>query len=266
MSVTYKNPPLVEIITELRWGPPAQEVRDGNRAVFRLRGFNAKDEEVFMHFAAIAAQNDYSRLERLVPAGIPFPVNQVVCRFRPTDPTRPSPMFQIGAGIFAANGVPPYRSWETFVPEVRRGVGMLFESHDRAGLPKPPIAQALVRYIDVFQHDLTIGKDPSEFTRDVLGLRVELPKGVTDLVIDRDRTNVSTQIEMPIALGAMKISIGPTFKGNERGVMLDTSVLVTRDIGPDVDRAIGVLTEARGVVHNMFQSMTERIRAEMQPL
>lgn len=265
MSVTYKNPPLVEIVSELRWGPPSHEAQEQDRQIFRLRLPQVKDEEVFMHFAAIAAANGYARLERLMPPGMPFPPSQAACRFRPTDPAKQSPLFQLGAGVFTANAVPPYRSWDSFLPDVCKGIDALFESYGRAGLEPPKINTALVRYIDAFRDDLTGGVEPSEFIRDVLGLRVELPAPVSKLATNPSKILVSTQIETPIEVGIMTISIGSGFRDSERAVMLDTTVLINRDIGPDAEGAVAALSEARGVIHNLFETMTSKIRTAMKP-
>jgi len=135
MSVTYKNAPLVELVAELRWGPSAAALPANDQDQSRTVPFqfsSPKDEELYMQFAALISAEGYGRFERVAPPGIPSLPGQVACRFRPSDPEKQAPLFQLGIGLFTANALPPYQSWSTFSPVVKLGLERVFEAHQRA--------------------------------------------------------------------------------------------------------------------------------------
>lgn len=265
MSIQYGNPPLVELIAELRWGPSLPTAQPNKMTTVAVTLPRAQDDEVFMNFGMLVAQKGYGRLERLAPAGVPLPPQFIACRFRPTDPNQQSPLFQIGKGIFTANAVPPnYGSWESFCPIVRNGIEMLIDSHQRAGEPPPDINQALVRYIDVFNDELTGGRSVSDFMSEVLGVQVTLPKAITSLA--KIKIEPLIQFSVPVELGLLSMTIGGGTRGTDVLPLLDTSLLIQRPIGADVDEAIKALSDGRGVIHDLFRALTASIHETMRPL
>jgi uncharacterized protein (TIGR04255 family) len=267
MSVTYKNAPLVELIAELRWGgsTPIAQAPD-QPVVFRLALPGTKDEEMYMHLSAIMSRGGYSRLERLLPPGVPLPPTQVACRFRPSDPSDQSPLFQVGPCVFTANALPPYKSWASFAPEVEKGISWLFEAHDRAGLKRPALNLAMTRYIDAFDARLTGGRDVHSFLREVMGLQVLLPPALRELATDTAKIVPTLQFMVPASVGQVRISFAEGNKGNEAAIMMDTTVVIQREIGPDVKRAIAALTEGRQVIHDLFLKLTAPIHELMEPI
>lgn len=262
MSVTYGKAPLVEIISELRWGPESSKSSSG--AAIHVSLPRPKDEELLMNFAMLAAQKGYGRLERVVPPGFPTVAGMVACRFRPTETDRPSPLLQVGRGVFTVNAVPPnYHSWATFSPVVRGGIDLLFDAHRRAQMPLPEFSHALVRYVDVFDSQLTGGRSAPAFMRDVMGMRVDLPQAITSIA--KSEVEPSIEFEMPIEIGILSIKAGPGARGSERGTLLDTTILVQRQIGANADGAMQALTDARDVIHSLFAKLTESIHEAMEP-
>jgi len=267
MSVTYQNAPLVELIAELRWGdstPTAQA--PGQAVVVRLALPGTKDEEMYMHLSAIMSRGGYSRLERLLPPGVPLPPTQVACRFRPSDPSAQSPLFQVGPRVFTANALPPYRSWVSFGPVVEQGVSWLFEAHERAGLKPPALNVAMIRYIDAFDGHLTGGRDIHAFLREVMGLQILLPPALRELATDAARIAPTLQLMVPASVGQVRITFAEGKKGNESAIMMDTTVVIQREIGPDAKGAIAALTEGRQVIHDLFRELTAPIHELMEPI
>ena len=264
MSVTYQNAPLVEIIAEVRWGPAAEPFNAAGG--FRVSLPRTKDEELLMHFGAEISAAGFGRIERLAPPGMPLPVAQVACRFRPTDPTKQSPLFQLGRGVFTSNAVPPdYSSWADFRPVVQTGLECLFRAHERSGEPRPHINMVLVRYIDAFGPDLTNGMEPLNFLREVMGLGLTLPSAISELVSDGATIRPSIQLSIPMQLGQMQLTFGPGVRENQEAMMLDTTLVIQRDIGDSCAAALSALTEARGAIHDLFLSLTARIHKAMKP-
>lgn len=265
MSIQYKKPPLVELIAELRWGPSLPAVHPNKAATVAVTLPRAQDDEVFMNFGMLVAQKGYGRLERLAPAGMPLPPQMIACRFRPTDTNQQSPLFQIGKGIFTANAVPPnYQSWEAFCPIVRDGVEMLIEAHQRTGEPPPDINQALVRYIDVFNEELTGGRSVSEFMSEVLGIQVTLPKAITSLT--KAKVEPLIQFSVPVELGLLSMTVGGATQGADVMPLLDTSLMIQRPIGANVEQALKALSDGRGVIHDLFRGLTTKIHEAMRPI
>ena len=266
MSVTYRNAPLVELIAELRWVPFGMGQFNPVPGALMLQLPTSKDEEVFMHFAALAAKAGYGRLERLIPPGLPIPPQQAACRFRPTSPEKQSPLLQIGSGVFTANGMPPdYQSWHSFVPRVSEGVEVLFNAYRGAGLNPPNISEVLIRYVDVFEQRHMGGRSLQQFLRDVLGLRIELPKAIMSASSSEDAPVPTIQFQIPVRIGVMNVLMGLASRPGPPAFGLDTSIIVQREVGPDANAAISALTEAREIIHDMFRSLTTDIHGEMGP-
>ena len=267
MSVTYKNAPLVELIAEVRWGPVTDtQLPSVGQRTLRLSLPHPSDEDIFMHYGVVIAQKGYGRFERLIPPGAPVPMTAPACRFRPSDVEQQSPLFQVGKGVFTANALPPnYQSWQSFCPVVKTGLDSLYEAYKRAGQPAPQISEVLIRYIDVFGNELTGGRDLAEFLAEVMGVKLTLPPSITSLTKAGTSVQQVIQLEEQIDLGLLSLTVGPAIKANETAVLLDTSILVQRDIGADADAAIHALTEARGIIHDLFRGLTEPLHAIMDP-
>ena len=129
MPERYRNPPLREVIAELRWGLPFPAAQQQPQPVLVIAAPGAH-EEFFMRFGMQAGLLGYERAERLVPAGFPSMPQQVIYRFRKKPPEEGTSLYQIGTGIFSINITPPYDSWQEFRPVVENGVRILLEDSD----------------------------------------------------------------------------------------------------------------------------------------
>jgi uncharacterized protein (TIGR04255 family) len=264
MTVTFLNAPLVELVAELRWGPATLQV-PVSRAVGGAMGTGLKNEELFMQFGAVAAAKGYGRFERLVPPGFPVQPYQPVYRYRPSAADQPSPLFQLGNGVFTANAVPPYKSWANFAPKVEEGLHLLETAFRNVGGSLPTFDSALVRYIDAFKGDLTSGASAMSFMSEVLGFRVGIPEGVARVATDVRRISPQISLTVPVQPGTMTILLAEGTVGNEEAVVMDTVVHVSRAIGPTPAHALAALVEARAVIHDMFRDVTKAIHPLMKP-
>jgi uncharacterized protein (TIGR04255 family) len=264
MSVSYRNAPLVELVTELRWAPATQN--NGTQTGIVLSFPETKGEEWFMHMGALMSSQGYGRFERVVPPGFPSVHGQVVCRFRPTEPDKQSPLYQMGPGVFTSNALPPYESWHKFSPFVRTGVEALLMAFDRAQIARPPFNAALVRYIDAFRDNLTGGRSVLEFMKEVLKFDFAVPPAISRIVTDVKAIQPTIQLVVPTAIGRLEMTLGEAKMGNDRAVLMDMSILIQRDLGSDVDLVIDTFTEGRLVIHELFRGLTESIHANMEPV
>lgn len=264
MSVTYNKAPLVELIAELRWGPSTDTAQaDSQTIVVALP--QSKDEEIFMQFGAEMSAVGYGRFERVIPPGFPTPHGQVAFRCRPTSPQQKAPLFQLGLGVFTANALPPYKSWDEFQPIVRTGIDCLFKAYDMATVEKPEFRIALIRYVDAFKSDLTGDRDMRTFLRDILGIEIRLPDPISSAAADQNAIKPSLQLAIPTTVGQLNLKLADGKIGNDQAVIMDMSVIVQREIGANADAAIAALGDGRRIIHDLFRGLTASIHDAMEP-
>ena len=263
MTITFSNAPLVEIIVELRWGQNPQLISP-NQAI--VSSINAKEvEEFFMHFGGEIYQQGFERAERLLPPGFPALLFQPVYRYRKSSDPDSSVLYQAGPGLFSANAIPPYRSWETFSPVVQAGVEALLKTRS-ASEKNLPFTSLKLRYIDAFGPTLTEGRDIGGFIKDILGITVELPEALSKHIMEGKPVVPTLQFAIPLANSmTMNIIIADGVVNNEKAIVMDTSVVTTEDVQHDRDAIMGVLNTARVIIHEMFFDITTRINGLMQP-
>lgn len=267
MTLTFANAPLVEIVTELRWVPPQQvSIPQQPSAIsfqFSLSG-GSRQDEFFMRLGAKLHQLGFQAVERLVPPGFVTLLYQPIYRYKKASEQSPV-QYQAGAGLFSAHGIPPYRSWEEFVPFVERGIAALLESRDSKE-KETQFATVSLRYIDAFRPDLTQGKSGPAFMADVLGIRVVLPDFLTKFGKSGSAPEYTLQFSLPISDDTalnMSLAEGQVLGG--RAIIMDTSVSCTRGIFPELAEVMKVLGLAHEVVHEIFVKLTAPIEGLMRP-
>lgn len=265
MPITYKKPPLVELVAELRWGTGPQSAAPNNQSIV-IALPSSKDEETYMQFGASMSAAGYGRFERVMPPGIPISYGQVAVRCRPSDSKKQAPLFQLGHGVFTANALPPYKSWDDFSPIVRTGIDNLFESFDAAARPRPEFNIAMIRYIDAFRDELTGGRDIRTFLRDVIGIDILLPDAIMSKATDPADIAPTLQVVVPTAVGRLEMTFSEGKHGNDRAIIMDTNVLIERAIGSSVDKAVAALSDGRLLIHELFLSLTSSISDLMEPI
>ena len=270
MSVIYRNPPLLELIVELRWGVPnfqipVQVAVTTDPTIAQVDAPSLNDELLFSKFSAVAATNGFGRSERVIPAGFPIPPYNVVVRFRPTDIKKASPLYQLGNGVFSANALPPYKSWQEFCPKVLRGLEMMEQACKELGHNLPTFNTAIVRYIDVFREDLTKGMPAVTFIHDVLGLGLQLPEAITKASSDPDQISPMINLKIPVEAGILNISLGQGIAGGSQGIVMDSTLVISKNLGNSANDAIRALTNGRGIIHEIFRGMTTKLHRDMQP-
>ncbi len=207
----------------------------------------------------------YGRSERLTPAGFPALPNQPVYRYQSNSTqSSTSVLFQSGLGQFSVHGVPPYKSWEVFLPTVRNGLEALLRVYPQTVGDKP-ISVVNLRYIDFFDDDLTQGRDVATFMAEVLGIPVQLPNFVTAIATSKRIENLLLKFSLPIAAGTLNLSVGEAKFNNRPGVLLDTSVSTSGAITPNIDRILEVLNASYSALHTIFIDLTKPIEQAMQP-
>lgn len=269
MPTTLLKAPLVELIAELRWDPnvPSSAISNpaGGNVPFVTFGPTNQLEEFFMRFGAEAARLDYPVTERLVPPGFPVLSAQPVYRFRKQVQGELTSLYQVGAGLFTANAVPPYQTWAQFSPVVKSGVDALLATRSDAEKVLPFTGVSL-RYIDAFGPLLTRGMNVAQFMEDVLGINIKLPDGLLAQLAPSSPHKPTLQVQLPMLGGmVMSIGVGEGTASNESAIILDTTVATTVPVAANVDAVMSSLNLARNAIHDVFFAITGPIKELMQP-
>lgn len=265
MGLLFKNPPLVELVAELRWGLPASSVQGlGNSAISLSTLSSNKSEEFFMRFGSKVAAVGFSRFERIVPAGFPLMLYQPVYRYRYVSEDQGVKLYQLGPGIFSANITPPYQSWEHFKPVVAQGIEMLLESLTDEQKGEPFVAASL-RYIDGFRDDLTQGRSIRDFMADVLDIKVSLPEAIMRHALDSSRIEPLLQLTVPVSSGILNLTLAQGVLNNERAIIMDTAVSATQELKPTKEDIMSVFDNAHDLIHELFVGLTKPLQELMKP-
>jgi uncharacterized protein (TIGR04255 family) len=264
MGISFENPPLVELIAELRWGGPnlPQPLSPGISFTVQVAP-STSQEEFFNRFADAIASHGFGRAERLAPVGFGFVPFQPAYRFRKSSEKAGTTLYQIGPNMFSTNVTPPYQSWDAFRPTIKIGIEVLLETRDKEQ-EKVPFDTVALRYINAFDSRLTGGRSTIAFLSEVLGFRIELPPSLNRIrssivsvePILRVTFPAGTDYVMAVNLAAGVISGNPA-------IIMDSSLLSQQPISPASDRLLEVFDKAHDLIHESFLEMTKEIHPLM---
>lgn len=262
MTRSFAKAPLVEIVAELRWVPAQLSRIPEGQPQIPIPLMDSKLEDFFMRAGQEFSKLGFNIPERLVQPGFVLLLNQPVVRFS-KGPGRSPILYQVGPGIFSTHGLPPYKSWEYFSPEVERGVDSLLRARDPR---ERAFLKASLRYIDAFSQELRGDKSELEFIRDVLGISIILPANIVDLVEPGSTPQLGMQVVMPVTGGmTMNINLQEGSVNNMQAIIMDTTVSQEGEIAPGIREIMSVFHDAHRVIHKAFFEMTKPIHDLMQP-
>lgn len=254
MSATLQNAPLVELVAELRWAA-------GVAGQAGVKAQAAEELDKYLDtFAAAVAKAGYVRSERLVPLGALVAPHQFCYRMKRLDEASTTSLFQVGPGVFSANGVPPYESWNEFTKIVEFGLESLLATRPSFEQTSP-ITSISLRYIDLFDTQLAEGRSVDEFIRDVLKLNVSLPEALTRHSPNGAVPRPFLQFQIPMAGGLiMNFGIGEGVANGQQGIVMDMSVVTTVETTASVEAIMSALTTAHEAIDASFRALIEPIR------
>lgn len=266
---SFENAPLVEIVAELRWTPADLSLvpqPPGAPGLAIAATQPASLDQLFNTFNGELYQKGFTRIERLVPAGFPAVLHQPIFRFRKDD--NDPALFQIGLGLFSANGLQPYRSWTEFRPTVELGVAALLKGRVQADQQQPFSLHSL-RYIDAFGADLLAGQSIARFVSDTLGVSVDLPAAIGGLIDSPDSVKSQLQLAIPIkgskktmelAIGEGTLNVAPS---TPRLIMQMT--ITEQGIDAEASKIMDAFDSSRKIIHETFIEITKSIHPLMKP-
>ena len=222
-------------------------------------------EKLFTEFGRQIGEYGFVRAERLALLGMPILPYQPVYRFRRQSEELPV-IFQIGAGIFSAFAVPPYRTWQDFSAIAKEGLISLRLAAADAEVPIT-LQSAVLRYIDAFSGNLLRGLEPSRFVRDTLGITVTAPR-IARAGFTQEPAERVVQLAGSTGSGSLTLTVAEGIREGAPAVFADwvAAVMLPSAYKFDDENALlEKLDEAHNIVLHMFLSLTEPLRDAMQP-
>lgn len=263
----FANPPLIELIAELRWIPGAIALPPVPvpGAMVQLPILPDHVEQTLGSFINQIAAQGFGMSERIIPGSFPLVPFSVVYRVRKRGPEDKKFLYQIGPGIFSANALPPYRDWETFKPIVQQGVQALLESRHAA--ERGDFTVVSLRYLDLFSDEFSGGKPSFAFLNEILGIKIALPEGLVEQAGDMSAARSGLQLSMPLRTGhKMNLNIQDGTAAGKSGILMVTEVMSAEPIAANLEAVMGTLEDAHSSIRTTFLSLTERINDKMQPV
>ncbi|QPI09742.1 TIGR04255 family protein [Stutzerimonas stutzeri] len=263
MAITFDNAPLIEAVAELRWGAastmPAQML-PGQTITF---GPDASaSEDFFMNFGGECSALGMQRAERIVPQGFPVLPGQVVYRFRSGDKNVHT-LLQVGNGVFSANALPPYPSWDLGFKElIGNGVEALLNS--RPSSEKGAKFSTLsLRYINGFDEKFRAGLSGEAFLNK-LGFSIGKP-GKLNEIFGREDQAIGLSINSRVDdKHSVQVNIGEGLKDGAPATMVELTV-TTMNVSPDKEEILRVFQTSHDLVEEIFLDMTRHLRDLMKP-
>jgi uncharacterized protein (TIGR04255 family) len=269
MAHTFENAPLVEIVAELRWQSSAFTqiaAGVGGQVAVAMPG-SGKLEEFYMRFGGAAYANGLKRSIRIAPPNFPTLAGDVVYRYQHEESENQgrSTMWQVGPGVFAANALPPYKSWKEFRPTVEKGVRVLLEARDPSEKSLP--LSLSLRYLDVFSDDFLIGLSLHDFIENSLGFRTELPTVFTNLIPAGSQPKKQLQIEIPMEEArTCSVNVGQGIFEGKSGVLLQMMVAHNEPLAAEEDKIMAAFDQARDVLHACFEGISQKFWNVLKPV
>lgn len=254
-NYSYSNPPLAEVIAEVRWKlTPLGTVIGGGVDPYYLK---------FRDWLAdrLAAKG-YSFKEPLIDADMPLELvgGNPVIRFRRS--AQQWPLYQLGPGLLAMNLTPPYGGWEQFRPVIAEGLSSLHDFFGKEG-QLFQLAALKLHYMDAFTAKNGMNNYETFVQNDLQFLR-PVEGGIwAALGLDQAQAKVSGQIVTRIHSPDQSTFTFRVRSGNRRGeaaAIIDHIVSRTEDLGWPMDLAPW-FEEAHIVCRKAFEaSISEEVR------
>lgn len=271
MITTFRKPPLVELIAELRWLPSGITLKRNNETVLAIEPTllsPGASDSFFMRFAGLIGAQGFTHSERLYPSGFPTPPHIPVYRYSESGSKPGATLFQLGPGVFSAHITPPYRRWSDFRPYLERGIAALIESRPEKE-KELPFTQTLVRYLDCFTDAYTSGAPVREFLEKSLGIKIELPESIESSAADGQPIMPTLQLTVPLKNETtMSLSMGHGKIGDYTGVVMDSAVTARpttlKPAQPILKDVMKSLDDAHAIISNCFVELTKPLHEMME--
>ena len=264
--ISFKHPPLVEIIAEVRWAPTGQPITAVPAGSLPSQGTalltDGAHEGFFSDLSSGSAEIGFDRSERLIPVGFPSLAHHVIHRFRGKDATS---LFQAGLGVFTVNAVPPYRSWDHFRPIVESGLNVFFAAHLKHSLA--PVSEIILRYVNLFDRALIDDQNAASFAERTASIGIRFPEGISNELNSPEKLDLDLHFSVALDWGAvLRVHIADAVVGGKSGVLLDTTVIVSKLNLTSREEIALLFEQAHTVTRQTFLALTKPIHDRMEPI
>lgn len=251
----YENAPLGEVVAELFWKlTPVSSVPGAAVDPFF--------DTTLDGFTAAVAKLGFASVERLIPLGVPLELvaGQPVARFRAKQDSWP--LYQLGAGVFTSNVVPPYGGWNVFRNTLRNGIAALF-----ANFPAADVALKVnllrLRYINGFDATHGYSGNPLAYMHSHLGLNVAPPASLlSSLGSSAESVVPAYEVTMPIGARrelTIKALVGQ--KSNSPALVVDLWFTQKEEVPSGSQAVCDWFDVAHNALHDTFENLlTEEAR------
>jgi uncharacterized protein (TIGR04255 family) len=246
---TLANAPLVEVVTEFRWG--RQNASNESEVSFEFA-----DEELQQlqdRFSSIALERGF---------GVVQVARSEEALFAPTRMHRQTheswPVYQIGLGVLTINQANEDYDWPTYKDDVLTAIRMLRHALEGIYSEIPFIGAELV-YVDAFffEEDET----PEEFLLNKLAIRVRVPDGfLAAPQLEQEPWSADFRVRCKLSdpQGDLTISVeSPDRILGRRGILMTTRVL---SVGVDLNSDAKIeewLDSAHSVQRHAFKTLIQ---------
>jgi len=197
----FKNPPLIEVIVEVRW-----KLKEGIHPDIKIDPYY----KLLPGKLSDNLASRYPHHEELPQASIPDEISPYMVKHRFRYQKDEWPLVQLGPGILTVNQTEKYTVFDEFKLLAVSAVKALFDVY-----PKPDelkIQSLVLRYIDATLFDYE-SEDVLQFLREKMGFPISLPdKLFTDMAVERIPKifvwHSSFMCKKPKGLGTLKFYTG----------------------------------------------------------
>ena len=213
------------------------------------------DQAIFVKFGIEVGKEGYQQLERTLPEGFPSPGGTVTYRYRRSEGDQ-NTLYQLGHGVFTANGLEPYTSWEEFRPVIKRGLDALWRLQP---LPVSSPVWLVLRYVDVFKrHHLGEMTSP-DFFRLIVGVNYDRPAAASAFPETASQEVMRFFSTRKDEEGReLAIDVGNGIHANEDAIVMNTVANSAAIEEPSVDDVLAQFDILQKSSHDVFFEMVAR--------
>lgn len=254
---TLPNAPLIEVITELRWGKVVQQDGEGGISI----QFSEDEKNFFPGQFKLEAKHIGFNFHEAINPNIPLP-HLVKHRFRRE--ANAWPCFQIGDGIFTVNQANDGYRWKTYKENFLNALEVLNKSHPDT-IENLPLLGIELRYRDAFF--LGEGETSVNFLHNKFNFGFTLPKEFLAPAFLEDEirnNNFSFVINSKAPAGIVVVDIKEAIINGRPGFIMDIIMRSAEGNAPkpSIDSLASWIEEAHLMQRHAFKTLIKSDFAE----
>lgn len=272
MSITFRNPPILEIIAEVHWSAsPASQGSTIQPMPFIL---SAAFESQALEFTNKIAACGFNSVERLVPPDTPIIFfDQPVYRYRHgtasesgSEVHKAGVLVHFGPGILSINGAKNYKSWADFSDTVQQSVDDLLLTQAPSNLGES-FSNIRLRYINAFNASFTDQRSMTTFLSESLGIDIRLPSSIAKLAADEANILPTLRVQIPLSAHRnLYILISEQAVNGAQAIVLDSTIIDSTPVTLVTKDVMATFHSLKDILHNLFLGLTETLVEKMQPM